>query len=62
MKHIVLFLAANPFGTDRRDLDREARALRDERAPEQSLPSRCAMTSGCSRREPIELGGGRDLV
>jgi uncharacterized protein YjbI with pentapeptide repeats len=29
-KHPILFLAANPLGTDRRALDREARAIQDE--------------------------------
>lgn len=29
-KHVILFLAANPGGTDRPGLDREARAIRDE--------------------------------
>lgn len=30
MKHTILFLAANPFGTDRLSLDREARAIQVE--------------------------------
>src|SRR5262245_47484556 len=30
MKHTILFLAANPLGTDRRALDREARAIQVE--------------------------------
>jgi len=30
MKHSILFLAANPLGTDRLELDREARAIRVE--------------------------------
>jgi nucleoside phosphorylase len=30
MKHTILFLAANPLGTDRLALDREARAIHDE--------------------------------
>ncbi|HEX8110154.1 MAG TPA: hypothetical protein VF516_20630 [Kofleriaceae bacterium] len=37
MKHTILFLAANPLGADRRDLDREARALRAELAREVAL-------------------------
>jgi hypothetical protein len=30
MKHTILFLAANPIGTDQRALDREARAIQSE--------------------------------
>ncbi len=30
MKHTILFLAANPTGTDRLALDREARAIHEE--------------------------------
>ena len=30
MKHTILFLAANPLGTDRLALDREARAIQVE--------------------------------
>ena len=29
-KHIILFLAANPLGTDRLALDEEARAIQEE--------------------------------
>lgn len=30
MKHVILFLAANPNGTDQLALDREARSIRAE--------------------------------